>query len=230
MSLLDVVLDLLFPPKCPFCGMVQDKAGICFVCMSNLPWTDEDEYRELHGGLPCAAPLRYEGLTRDGIARLKFQGASTAAKPMGELLAQIVAERFAGMFDTVTWVPVSKKRLRERGYDQAELLAQAACAAWDTQPVRLLKKVVNNPKQSSMGDATARYANVQGIFQAVHPEEVSGKRILLIDDVCTTGASLAECARVLREAGAENVVCSVVAVPSPKRKCDTPCKNGLAIG
>ena len=96
------------------------------------------------------------------MLRLKFQGASAAAEPMGELVARCAAEWFSGEFDTVTWVPVSKKRLRKRGYDQAELLARAACRRWDTQPVRLLEKVVDNPAQSGIHDAAARRANVLG--------------------------------------------------------------------
>ena len=128
MKLLDRILDLLFPPKCPFCGKIREHGGICPKCEKALPWTAEnDACWTLSGALRCAAPLWYEDLAREGILRFKFQGASASASALGELLARCAAEHFSGEFDTVTWVPVSRKRLRKRGYDQTELLARAAC-------------------------------------------------------------------------------------------------------
>ena len=146
MNLLDRILDLLFPPKCPFCGRVREHGGICPQCEKALPWAAENEVcRELPGALRCAAPLWYEELAREGILRFKFQGASASATALGELAARCAAEQFPGEFDTVTWVPVSKKRLRKRGYDQAKLLAESACRRWDTKPVELLRKVGTTP-------------------------------------------------------------------------------------
>ena len=217
MKLLEAFLDLLFPPKCPFCGRVLEKPGICPTCEKNLPWIEGREgLREGAGGLRCAGAVWYEGLAREGLLRLKFQGASAAAEPMGDLVARCAAEHFSGEFDTVTWVPVSKKRLRKRGYDQAELLARTACRLWDTEPVRLLNKTVDNPAQSGISDAAARRANVLGVYEACG--DVSGKRVLLMDDICTTGATLSECARVLKDAGAESVVCAAVSKTREKFK------------
>ena len=204
-------MNLLFPPKCPFCGKVQDVPGICPDCEKDLPWIPGAEaLREGPGGLRCAGAVWYEKTVRDALLRLKFQGASEIAEPLGELLARCAAEQFGGEFDTVTWVPVSKKRLRKRGYDQSELLARSACRFWDIQPVRLLEKKVDNPAQSGIHDGAARRANVLGVYEAVG--DVAGKRILLIDDICTTGATLIECTRVLEDAGAEQVVCVAVAL------------------
>ena len=212
MKLLNWLLDLLFPPKCPFCGQMQDHTGICLNCEKTLPWTEKPHIcRDLPGGLRCAAPLWYEDLTREGLLRFKFQGASAAAEPLGALIAQCAAEQFSGEFDTVTWVPVSRKRLRKRGYDQSELLARAACRLWDTEPERLLAKTADHPAQSGIRDAAARRANVLGVYQPCPGAEITGKRVLLIDDICTTGATLTECARVLKDAGAAEVVCAAVA-------------------
>ena len=217
MSIFSSFLDLLFPPKCPFCGRVMERAGICPACEKDLPWTqDAEALREDVGGLCCAAPLWYEGLAREGILRFKFHGASAAAEPLGELLARCAAEQLSGRFDTVTWVPLSRKRLRERGYDQGELLAQAACRHWGTEPVRLLEKTVDNPPQSGLMEPAARRANVLGVFEAVDPALVKDRRILLIDDICTTGATLTECVRELKAAGAADVVCATVAFAREK--------------
>ena len=211
------ILDLLFPPKCPFCGRVREHGGICPQCEKALPWTAENEASwELSGALRCAAPLWYEDLAREGLLRFKFQGASASAAALGELAARCAAEHFSGEFDTVTWVPVSKKRLRQRGYDQAELLAREACRLWDTKPVRLLRKTVDNPAQSAISDAAARRANVLGVYEVC--ADAAGKHVLLMDDICTTGATLSECARVLKDAGAESVVCAVVSKTREKFK------------
>ena len=210
-KVIEALLNLLFPPKCPFCGKVQDVPGICPDCEKDLPWIPGAEaLREGPGGLRCAGAVWYEKTVRDALLRLKFQGASEIAEPLGELIARCAAEQFGGEFDTVTWVPVSKKHLRKRGYDQSELLARSACRFWDIQPVRLLEKKVDNPAQSGIHDGAARRANVLGVYEAVG--DVAGKRILLIDDICTTGATLIECTRVLEDAGAEQVVCVAVAL------------------
>lgn len=214
MSLRERLVNLLFPPKCPFCRRVLDRPGLCDACQRDLPWTEgAEQLREGPGGLRCAAALWYEGPVRTAVLGLKFGGASAAAVPLGALIAQCAAEQFAGEFDVVTWVPVSRKRLRKRGYDQAKLLAEGACRAWDTAPVRLLRKIADNPAQSALGEAAARRANVLGVYEPVNVENIAGRRVLLLDDVCTTGATLTECVRVLRDAGAANVVCAALARP-----------------
>lgn len=84
MSVLETILDLLFPPKCPFCRKVLDRPGICPKCEAALPWTeDADGLREGPGGLRCAAPLWYEDLAREGILRYKFQGRPRWRSPLG---------------------------------------------------------------------------------------------------------------------------------------------------
>ena len=212
MKLRDWLLDLLFPPKCPFCQHILEHPGVCPACERSLPWTEgADTRRELSGKLVCAAPLWYENKAREGLLRFKFRGASAAARPLGELIARCAAEEFSGEFDVVTWVPVSRKRLRKRGYDQTELLAKAACRLWDTRPEKLLVKTVDNLAQSGLQDAAARRANVLGVYEPARGAKVEGRRILLIDDICTTGATLSECARVLLDEGAAQVVCAAVA-------------------
>lgn len=120
------------------------------------------------------------------------------------------ARWYSGEFDTVTWVPVSRKRLRQRGFDQSRLLAASLCVDWHVAPVETLRKAVDNPAQSGLTDAEHRRANVLGVYEAL-PENVRDKRLLLIDDIVTTGSTLTECVRVLREAGAADVVCLTLA-------------------
>jgi competence protein ComFC len=206
------ILDLLFPPRCPFCGKIQDAAGVCPGCAKTLPWTEQGQREQtLSGGTRCVSPLWYEDAARDGILRYKFSGASGAADTLGGLLADCAAENFSGEFDCVTWVPVSRKRLRKRGYDQAFLLAEAACRRWNTKPERMLRKPEDNPAQSGLKGAAARRANVLGVYEPVNPDKIRERRILLVDDIVTTGSTLGECARVLRDAGAKEVLCVTLA-------------------
>ena len=213
----DALLDLLFPPKCPFCRKVQDAPGMCPACEKSLPWPDEAHgLRTLRGGLPCAAPLWYEDSVREAIRRFKFHGGVSAANPLGELIAQAAAERFSGEFDTVAWVPVSAKRLRQRGYDQSRLLAENACGFWGVEPEPLLRKVRDNPAQSSLDSAEDRWRNTWDVYAAAG--EPAGKRILLIDDVCSTGSTLVSAAETLLAAGAAGVVCAAAAFPRPEEE------------
>lgn len=222
--LLNAIIDLLFPPKCPFCGKVLEQVGICADCEKDLPWIGEEQTVITDGDLTCAAPLWYEDTVREALLRLKFRSSPALAEPLGEVLARCAAERFGEEFDTVTWVPVSRKRLKQRGYDQARLLAESMCRHWDTWPIRLLEKVQDNPAQSGLTGEAARRANVLGVYDPADPAAIRGRHILLIDDIHTTGATLSECVRVLLENEAASVVCLTVA-RTPREKPGKKAKN-----
>ena len=131
-------------------------------------------------------------------------------------MARTAALELADRFDLVTWVPVSKKRKRERGYDQAELLAKEVCRLWGAEPVRTLEKMQDNPAQSGLTSAEERRANVLGVYEAVNREQLTGKRVLLVDDILTTGSTASEAARVLRFAGALDVMVLTLAAAEQK--------------
>lgn len=198
------ILDLLFPPKCVFCGELAEDM-ICAKCAANLPETGDCAKEEVESGLVCVSPLYYEGQVRESLLRFKFEDRRHYAKAYAELLARAAALELSGGVDFVSWVPVSEKRRRERGYDQAELLAVELCRLWETAPVRTLCKTVHTPAQSGIRAPEERRANVLGVYEAVNREQWEGKRILLVDDILTTGATVAEAARTLRFAGAKAV-------------------------
>ena len=114
-------------------------------------------------------------------------------------------------FDMLTWVPVSRLRKLRRGYDQVELLAKAVGRELGLSPVPTLKKIRNNRPQSRLKDPAARRANVLGAYRLLEGAAVKGQRVLLLDDILTTGATAGECARVLLSAGAKEVHCAAVA-------------------
>ena len=209
MSALDAILSLLFPPRCAFCGK-SGVRGVCPACEKSLPYCKTPLHERSEIGA-CLAPLRYEGAVREALLRYKFHGGQSCCTGFGDLLAQAAAEHFGGQFDLVTYVPVSKKRKQERGYDQSYLLAREMCRHWGVAPETLLQKTKDNAAQSSLSSRAERQKNVAGAYAAVHAEKIRGARILLIDDILTTGATLREAARVLREAGAETVICATLA-------------------
>ena len=209
MSVLESLVSLLFPPRCAFCGKPGVR-GVCPACEKALPYCKTPLHERAEIGA-CLAPLKYEGIVRDALLRYKFHGGQSSSAGFGGILAQATAEHFGGQFDLVTYVPVSKKRKQERGYDQSYLLAREMCRLWDTRPETLLQKMKNNPAQSSLTSREERKKNVAGAYAAVNEEKIRGKRILLVDDILTTGATLREAAGVLRAAGAENVICATLA-------------------
>ena len=114
-------------------------------------------------------------------------------------------------------MPLSRARRWKRGYDQAELLARELARRCGIPCERLLRKRRNNPAQSGMRSDEARRRNVKGKYRAVSPEAIRGKRIMLVDDIVTTGATLSECAGVLKAAGAK-AVCAVTVAQARKEK------------
>ena len=209
MSLLESLASLLFPPRCAFCGK-PGVHGVCPACEKTLPYCKTPLHERAEIGA-CLASLRYEGAVRDALLNYKFHGSQSRCTGFGDILAQAAAEHFGGQFDLVTFVPVSKKRRRERGYDQSYLLARETCRHWSVAPETLLQKTKDNPAQSSLSSREERQKNVAGVYAAVNEEKIRGARILLIDDILTTGATLREAARVLRAAGAQSVICATLA-------------------
>lgn len=212
--LFTALLDLLYPPKCPFCQTLLQKgeAHLCARCQRDLPWLSGPEAEQ--GGeyfALCVSPLRYQGAVRDSFHRYKFGGVLCYAPFYGTLMAQCAQNHLDGRWDLITWAPLSPKRRRKRGYDQAELLAQAMAKTLGTKALPLLRKTRHTDAQSGKTGDSARRANVLGVYQVTDPTRIAGKRVLLVDDIVTTGSTLAECARALCTAGAAEVVCATLA-------------------
>ncbi len=208
-----MLAQLLFPPKCILCRAVLEKeeTDLCRVCRGDNPECTKS-IRKLSHIFSWAAVWYYEGAVRGSILRYKFYGARGYAKAYGRLLAMALQRNEIEDFDVLTWVPTGFFRRLRRGYDQVELLAKAVGNELNIQPVPLLKKVRNNRPQSKIVGDAQRRANVLGAYQVLPGADVKGKRILLLDDVITTGATVGEAARVLLTAGAETVYCGAVAM------------------
>lgn len=208
---MNILLDLLFPPRCAFCGALTDRPGVCPDCQ--LPRIPPDQVLRPVGerGYLCAVAFYYDGPVQTGVHAMKFEGKSWRTEVFAQYIVQAAAEHLSGAFDAVTYVPVSPRRKFVRGYDQAQLLARAVAKIWEVRAEQTLRKIRHNQAQSSLTRPEDRRENVKNAYAVPRPERVAGRRFLLIDDVCTTGGTLSACADALMDAGAGSVVCAALA-------------------
>jgi len=185
--------------------------GWCDKCTESLPYADNHGKQDGDVFDFCVSPLYYTGVVRRSILRYKFRDASQYSDVYGKILAECIRDAPGIKYDIISWVPLSTKRERKRGYDQAKLLATAAALELDKTVVETLKKTRDVQAQSELGDKNERSANISGAYIASNPDYIRGKYILLIDDVVTTCSTLEECSRVLLSAGAAGVNCAALA-------------------
>ena len=186
---------------------------LCPGCAASLPEPFSGARRGEHYKRWAAAQW-YEDPFRASFLRFKFGGCRFYAQWYGLWLAEAVRKQLGTDYDLLTYIPISRLRRRKRGYDQTLLLARAAGAELGMSPVcTLRKKNLVKPQSRTIGPEE-RKRNIRGAFRVPEPELAAGKRILLIDDVLTTGATVSEAARVLLEAGAKSVdVAALAAAP-----------------
>lgn len=214
MSRMCFPLDLLFPQKCPFCQKILNdpESPVCPACQPTLPWlTGQAAHRKPEFVTLCVSPLAYQGAVPKAIHRYKFKHVRACARPFGLLVTQCIQDHLLGQFDLITWAPISKKRLQERGYDQAEKLAREAGNRLDIPVLATLRKVRHTSPQSDLTSKAARKANALNAYAVLPGADLAGKRVLLIDDVVTSSSTLSECARMLRMSGAAQVVAATLA-------------------
>ncbi|MDR0405662.1 MAG: ComF family protein [Clostridiales bacterium] len=237
-----LLANLLSPPLCVFCGRaidVRTAYNVCADCADSIPYNNKKacgicgapldiSYGDLYCGA-CRHTKRafarnvsrfvYKEAVADALRLMKFgKGNLWIADTLGGFLSQTVAERYGGIaFDAVLYVPVSGKRLRQRGFNQTEIIAEAVCEKLGLYKAEgILVKPKDTPKQSGLKIAE-RKANVREAFAVKNGDFLIDKTVLLIDDICTTGATLHACARTLKKAGAAVVYCATVASTEPGR-------------
>lgn len=213
MKLRTFLLDLFFPPRCAFCHKIVENGEIrvCDHCKMNLPYTHDNGKQKKDFVKLCVAPFYYENDVRASLLRFKFGNTPSYAKVYAPYVAACIREALEDQWDLLSWIPVSRKRLRKRGYDQAEVLCRAIAEELGVASVPLLVKHRHTKAQSASGSAEKRKANIAGAYRLLDGADVRDRRILLIDDIITTGSTVTECARTLGVNGAEQVVCATVA-------------------
>ena len=217
MKLLHWISGWLFPEKCVLCGRVleEEETDLCRKCRVEAPECPASKIKYPYID-QWTALWYYEGDVRHSLLRYKFHNRRNYAAAYGRLLAMKLMKEDRRSFDVLTWIPISRRRLRKRGYDQVELLAEKLGAELQIQPVATLKKIRHNRQQSRITGTAQRRANVLGAYEVADPAAVAGKRVLLLDDILTTGATAGECARVLLTAGATEVQFAAIAAANQK--------------
>lgn len=200
---------LVYPVLCLGCEGRLDAGGlpVCPACLRDLPRVPEADAAALFAEAPVERAVPLWAFDPGGTVRrvqhaLKYGGRPSLGHPLGRLVGQAYAETGGSRPDLVVPVPLARLRLLERGYNQAEPLAEGAAEALGSlvEP-DVLVRVRETARQATLSK-TDRRRNVDGVFELAPGVEVAGWRILLVDDVLTTGATAAAAARPLAEAGA----------------------------
>lgn len=226
----NALTDILFPPLCVACGGMLKKAeanyiicGLCFqsiplydslvcpVCLRRLP-KGARPHDHAHYRLAAATHYRHEKIQKL-ISQYKYEHWLSAADPLEQLFVAYL-RRLPDSLDgyAVVAMPLHKDREFKRGFNQAAVLAHRVSRALY---LPLLKdnfvRFKNTKPQAEQGDYTAREHNIKNVFHVLRPEEFTGKNILLVDDVWTSGATANEAVRTLKACGAKNIIAAVIA-------------------
>ncbi len=191
--------DIIFTKRCPFCGEVIRLSELeCPSCRDKIP---ESGVRKI-GGYKCACAFPYTGMFREAVLNYKFYGKHSYGRAFASYMTEAVKARLDGCdFDVVTYVPVYGEKPYRFNHSRtlAKHISRLLCLPCEP----LLVKIKRTQKQHSLSVADRRH-NVRGAFSS---PELSGRRVLVVDDIITTGYTLAECIRTLKHSGAQSVCC-----------------------
>lgn len=208
MNFLDCVLNFIFPPVCGICLRIGKKY-ICEDCMELIKFkslnkidTYNDKNFKEHLYI-----LKYEGIIRKRMLDYKFKDKSYLHRSFSEIILNSKENiEFIKKYDVLIPVPIHKTRMKKRGYNQSEIIAKDL--AYEIKSIRLENKVLIKTKnivaQSSL-NKKQREENIQNVYQVKNKEKIINKKVLILDDIYTTGSTVNECARMLKEVGCKEV-------------------------
>ncbi|HEY5220913.1 MAG TPA: ComF family protein [Candidatus Paceibacterota bacterium] len=214
--------DIFFPPACVGCGDSLPTGVICDACMQSIDRFDTlfcgtcaarlpEQKKICHKDAPYlfgAAGAYDDEPLRALIHALKFQGMPGAAEPLAGILAQYITRLKLDLHEfIVTPIPLSAQRARARGFNQSALIARPFAKALGLPfDEHLLTRIHHRKPQSDTEDIFERRENVKGCFALTPGADAQNKKIVLVDDVTTSGTTFAEAARILRSAGAKKIL------------------------
>lgn len=223
----DKIFNMFFPSKCGFCNNITENGNyICSKC-EKFKYNEDREHCILCGKKiylvreickECRERRvyyekliyysEYKDVLKDRIISYKFNDKPYFYHFFSELMLPKVLEEHV---DLITSVPISKKRMKERGYNQSELIAKKLAKLTDKPYIKVLVKKHETKRQSELSKQE-RAINIKNSFEVVNNGDIKGKEILLVDDVFTTGATVNECSRILKGSGAKSVKVAVIAI------------------
>lgn len=202
------LIYIVYPPVCPNCGEIADEYGeLCEECAKNIFHVSAGKNlpENLSGVMRIT---KYRDGTRELLLRLKFENDLSVLPAIHKILAEVSSRAevkdFLAQADMAVYVPIHQDRLRERGYNQTELIFHDWLTAQNLRAGNFLVRVKSTPHLFKFGSAERREI-LHDAFRLADGADVRGKNILIVDDIYTTGATVSECARVLLDAGAAKI-------------------------
>lgn len=235
MQLLSTILDLLYPRSCIACGMMSDRPyfHFCWQCLSklrivthpfcricgdpvdgtvNIEYTCSSCNNRRPFFTAARSAARYSGPLENAIQAFKYANMTHLSADFTLFLSACVATHYAGIhFDIVTYVPLYPRKQRERTYNQSQILAESLARKLKLPSKPHILSRIRDTKTQTTLTASQRSQNVRGAFDVKNRDWIEGKTILIVDDVMTTGATVNECARMLKQAKASDVYVVTVA-------------------
>lgn len=200
--------SLLYPSRCMLCGeSIEENAhGICPECRMKARYEASAIYCQMPiagiDGIVCAG--NYARGLKQALCNMKFQSQRVYVQPLAELMIQAWKQRGMPQPTMITCVPISLTRSYRRGFNQSALLAQAISKAWGIPFQETLRRRILSKKQSTL-HAQQRRENAAKAFSPRTNVDLSGKQVLLIDDIITTGSTIQACGELLRKMGADKI-------------------------
>lgn len=232
-TLIKSLLNLVYPLRCASCKKHMDPLddrGVCGCCLEEIKKNPKPYCESCGRSLPdqettcweckkvsfaftqAHSACLYEGALKELIHQFKYNNRIALAKTLAPLLSDFIKENgdIIDGIDTITFVPLAPDRSRKRGYNQSQILAYNISREYAIPHAELLKKTRSTKPQNALS-RNERLVNLEGAFRSRKGRDLEEKRILLVDDVMTTGATLNECSKVLLDGGAKEVRCLTLA-------------------
>ena len=208
MKILTYVLDLIYPPICGFCGEVDTKY-ICNNCIKivNAISLNKIDYYGDRFFKKHLYIFKYEDIIREKIIKFKFENEAYLYRTFAQAVLNNKENiKFIEEYDYLIPVPIHKRRKKQRGYNQSELIARAIND--NIKSIKLQTNILIKDKnivpQSTLNQ-NERIENIKNVYKILNKEKIKNKKILILDDIFTTGSTVNECSRILKEAGAKKI-------------------------
>lgn len=204
--LIKTIIDFIYPPKCIFCNdilKIGSKDLICEKCIYDFPILDNMFFIDKNNGNTGFSIVKYNDIISQSIHRFKYNDNPEYAKIYAEIIFKyIIKYNFLSKIDCLTSVPIHHKKQKKRGFNQAELIALHFSQLTNIPYKTLLIRTRNTLPQSQI-EFNKRYENLNNAFKIKEGENIKNKKILIIDDIYTSGSTIKHCRDILEQNGAE---------------------------